>query len=489
MRRAILAGLCILAGASQGLAAEATSEEAQRLVDVFHKYLGTPRAGEADFVRAEPQGEVYRLSISLSQLARPFESFGVSIDAAEVSFVVRPLPDGTWQVSDMIMPSPLTMHTGEAQTTTRWDGVHFDGIYDPALAGFTRFDETIGASDSETTGPNAEGAAHSGEQTIRGSASAADAGGVNFTMQQTLQSFLTRQSVTPPATDQASPLPPSFELSYGIDSGTADWTADALQVPKLLDLWSYAVAHASEDPQALDNAEIKNRLLDLLPLYHHMEESAALKGLRVETPFGTFGVSDLSGGAAFTGFATNGAMQFSLKLSGLSYPQEETPPWVQQLAPSELELAFDLSGFDLDAPARQLIEQLDLNRKPVVEQADMVAAAALAMPEGGVKFTLKPGHVSGSLIGVTFSGELTLTMSGPIGSIDVTATGLDTAVASLTKHSDDPAAGKALALLTLVQAFGQQTGDGATHYSIEAKEDGSIAVNGQPLKPPSGQPL
>ena len=121
MRRDILAGLCILAGASQGLAAEATSEEAQRLVDVFHKYLGMPRAGEADFVRAEPQGEAYRLSISLSQLARPFESFGVSIDAAEVSFVVRPLPDGTWQVSDIIMPSPLTMHMGEAQTTAHWE--------------------------------------------------------------------------------------------------------------------------------------------------------------------------------------------------------------------------------------------------------------------------------------------------------------------------------------------------------------------------------
>ena len=489
MRRDILVGLFILVGACQGLAAEATSAEAQRLVDVFHKYLGMPRAGEADFVRAEPQGEAYRLSISLSQLAHPLESFGVTIDAAEVSFVVRPLADGTWQVSDILMPSPLAMHMGEAQTTAHWENLRFDGVYDPAITGFSRFDETIGATDSETTGPNQEAAAHYGEQTFQGSASAADAGGVNVAVQQTMQDFVTRESVTLPATDQASPLPPSFELSYGVDSATADWTVDALQAPKLLDLWAYAVAHAGEDPQALDNTEIKTLLSDLLPLYQRMEESGALKGLRVETPFGVFGAADLSGGAALTGFVSDGDLQFSLKLSGLSYPEEGTPPWVQELAPAELELAFDLAGFNLDAPTRQLIEKLDVNRKPVLEQADLVAAAALAMPESGLKLTLKPGHVSGSLIGVTFGGELTLTMSGPIGSINVTATGLDAAIASLSKHSDDPTAGKALAFLTLVQAFGKQAGDGAMHYSIEAKDDGSITVNGQALKPPSGQQL
>ncbi len=489
MRRAMLVGFCLLAGASQGLAAEATSAEAQRLVDVFHRYLGMPRAGDADFVRAEPQGEGYRLSISLSQLARPLESFGVTVDTGEISLVVRPLPDGTWQVGDVLMPSPLTMHMGEMQTTSRWENLSFDGVYDPALAGFAHFDETIGAADSETSGPNQEAAAHYGAQTIRGSASAAEAGAVNVVMQQTMQDFVTHQTVTTPAIESDAPLPPSFELSYGVDSGTADWKIDALQGPKLLDLWAYAVAHAGEDPQALDNAEIKTRLSDLLPLYQHMEESGTLKGLRVETPLGTFGAADLSGGAALTGVVSNGDLQFSLKLSGLSYPEEGTPPWVQDLVPTELELAFDLSGFNLDAPARQLIEKLDVGHKPVLEQADVVAAAALAMPEGGAKFTLKPGHVSGSLVGVTYDGELTLTMSGAIGSLDVTATGLDAAVASLLKHTDDPAVGKAVAFLSLVEAYGQPTGDGAMHYLIEAKEDGSVTVNGHALKPPTGQPL
>ncbi len=56
MRRDILVGLIVLVGASQGLAAEATRDEAQRLVEVFHKYLGAPRAGEADFVRVRAAG-------------------------------------------------------------------------------------------------------------------------------------------------------------------------------------------------------------------------------------------------------------------------------------------------------------------------------------------------------------------------------------------------------------------------------------------------
>ena len=100
----------------------------------------------------------------------------------------------------------------------------------------------------------------------------------------------------------------------------------------------------------------------------------------------------------------------------------------------------------------------------------MATAAALAMPEGGAKFTLKPGHVSGSLHRRQFSRRDDFDDGGTIGSIDVTAKGLDTAVASLRRQSDDPAAGKALALLTLVQTFGEQTGDGATHYPIEGRK-------------------
>ncbi len=241
--------------------------------------------------------------------------------------------------------------------------------------------------------------------------------------------------------------------------------------------------------RTLDNAEIKHRLSDVLPLYQRLKESAALKGLRVETPFGAFGVDDLSGGVEMTGISSNGDMQFLLKLAGPSYPEEAAPPWMKQLVPTELEFGFELAGFNLDAPVRQLIEKLDVSKKPMLEQADIVAAAALAMPEGGAKFTLKPGHIDSPLLGVTFDGELTLTMLGANGSIDVTATGLDSAVASLKDVSNDPLADKAVALLALAQAFGQPTDDGATHFLFEAKEDGSITVNGQPLKPPSGQPL
>ncbi len=345
MRRNILFVSCLLASVSQGFAAEATHDGAQRLVDVFHKYLGMPRAGEADFVRAEPAGETYRLSIALNQLARPFEPLGFKIDPAEISFVVKPLADGTWQVSDLLFPSPLTMHIKNATTTTRVDGLHFDGIYDPALASFVQLNETFTATDSQTSGPNAEGASHSGEQTVQSTASAAGDGAVNVAMQQTLRDIVTRQSITPPHTDSASPLPPTFDLSYGVDSGTSGWTFNALEGSKLLDLWAYAVARAQESPPTLENQEIKKRLTDLLPIYQRIEEKTALKGLRVETPFGAFGVEDLSGGGALTGIVSSSELQLSMKLAGLSYPEDVAPPWTKQLVPTDLEFGIDLSGF------------------------------------------------------------------------------------------------------------------------------------------------
>ncbi len=100
-----------------------------------------------------------------------------------------------------------------------------------------------------------------------------------------------------------------------------------------------------------------------------------------------------------------------------------------------------------------------------------------------------PGHINSPLLNLEFAGAMTLTTAGATGSFDVTAKGLDRAVASLKDMSDDPTAGKVLAFLTLAQTFGEQSGDGSTHFLIERKDDGSVTVNGKPLMPPPGQPL
>src|SRR5436190_1378150 len=98
MRRAISFAFCLLAGVGQAAAAATTSEGAQGLVEIFHRYLGPPRAGEADFVRAEPVGDAYRLTIDLDQFAHPLESLGFTLDSAELSWLAQPLGDGTWHV-------------------------------------------------------------------------------------------------------------------------------------------------------------------------------------------------------------------------------------------------------------------------------------------------------------------------------------------------------------------------------------------------------
>ena len=122
MQRAIFLSLCILANGGQSLAAEATAEEARRLVDVFHRYVGMPRAGQADHVRAEPQGEAYRVSIDFDVLASPLAPLGFTLEAAEVSFLTKPLPDGTWAVSEFMLPNPMTIAMPGQTMTYRLGG-------------------------------------------------------------------------------------------------------------------------------------------------------------------------------------------------------------------------------------------------------------------------------------------------------------------------------------------------------------------------------
>jgi hypothetical protein len=487
MRRFVLAALLLVAGTGHPFAAEATTDGAASLVDVFHRYLGTPRAGDADYVRVVPQGESYRLTFDLGQFAKPFETAGFALDPAEVSFVAAPLTDGTWRVDDLQLPSPLTVHFGEVTTTYRWEGVSFDGIFDPALLTFSRFEQIIASSDSLTSGPGVEGASHTGEQVVRGSANTADAGALDAIGRQTVRSMTMQQSVTVPPGEAAPPA--SFEISYGIETAELDVAIEAIEWTKLVDLWAYAVANTAETSPNFDNDEVRNRLEALLPIFRRVEETVAVHALRIGTPLGEIGVDDVSGIFTFSGLMPDSGMSMALKLAGRSYPEELVPDWAKGLIADEVELDFGLSGFNLDAAARHLIGRLDIDKTPMVEEADYATAAMLAIPESGAKFTLRPSRIGSPLIDLEFDGELALKMAAPSGTINIAARGIDDAIASLSSASGDPNAAKVLGILALAQQWGKKGADGEMRFAIEFGDDGAVTVNDQMVKPPSGQPL
>ncbi len=485
MRRAFFVGLCLLGGASHGFAAEATSEEAQRLVGLFHQYLGTPQAGEPDFVTVEPQGDAYRVTLDLPELARPFEPLGLAIDEAKLSLAVEPLPDGTWRVSDVGMPSPLTARFGETKVTYRWDGVTIDGVFDPALGAFTHWDNTIASTNTSSKGPSAQSEMQAGEQVIKGSATDDGNGAADVTMQLTGQDLTMHQTVTSP--DISPDVAAMFDLSYDVNGIEGDVSVDSLEAAKLNALWAYGMSQRNASSH--DNQEIRELLTGLLPIYRHLQESGTLHGLRISTAMGEFGVQEASGSLALPGIIPDGEADIALKLAGGSYPQELVPAWAQRFVPDEVQLAFNVSGFNLDAPARRLISQLDVNASPPLDKATLADALALLTPEGNARLTLAPSSITSSLLTLRLGGEMTLDAAAPTGSLEITAVGLGDAIAAVSGAAGDPAATQVLGILGLAQALGKPTSDGATYFLIEMKEDGSVSVNGQTMGQAPGKSL
>lgn len=492
MRRVISVVFCIIAGVGQAAAAGATSEGARGLADTFHRYLGPVRAGQADFIRVEPQGDAYKIALDFKEFARPLEALGFTLDSAEMSFLTEPLADGTWHVTEMQLPSPLTLHIKDEAIAYRFDGVTFDGIYDPALAAFTSFDETIGGMSTDTEGPSGKGTAQYGEQHITGSGIAAEGepGGVDVTVEQTVGAVSMHQTMSmPSAAGEESPAPPQMDFSYGVDSGRGDVSIAGLKATKLLELWAYVVAHMQTDAPAIENDEIKTLLTDLLPFFQQLDEKGAVHVLKVTTPMGDFGMQDLSGGLSLSGLVSSSVLRVSLKLAGPVYPQALVPAWATQLIPDSLEVGVDTSGLDLDASARQVISEIDVSKKPWVEDSAWAQAGKLAMPEDGIKVTLGPTSIHGPVLDIQAEGGVTIVGAGPSGSFNVTVKGLDAAIALLKSAGGDPMATQALASLTLFQSWGKQASDGTTIFAIEIKEDGEVTVNGQMVKPATGKTL
>jgi hypothetical protein len=487
MRRLFFAGLGLLVGTGCVFAAEATREGAQDLVEQVHKFLGKPAVGDADYVEVQPQDEAYRVTIHIDRAIQRFDIPSLSFQNAEFSYLTEPLADGTWRVTDVQLPNPMVIRFGEVTASYRWEDVRFDGIYDPALGAFSRFEETFGSVDGLQTGPDTTSASHTQGVVVQGSAQSDGDGAVDVTVQQAQEDTATHHSMPMPGVDPS--LGSTLEFSYGIASAEGDATIDSLEAVKLNQLWIDIVALLETATPELDNQEVKTRLTELLPIYERIEQRGSAQQLRVDTPLGVFGINDLDISLALPGIVPEGEASLSLQLAGSSYPEEMVPPWARDLVADELTLAFGLSGFNLDAAARHLISELDVDRTPPLENMHLMDAAQLALTQDGMTFSLKPSTISSPLLTIRADGQVTATMAGPDGSLNVTTTGLDDALAAALSASQDATAARLVGVLTLAQAWSKPTGDGGASFLIEMRKDGAVIVNGQMAKPPNGQPL
>ena len=460
------------------VAAPATPEEAGRLTALLQTYAGKSEVGAPASVTVTPEGESYRASFDLARMAAALKPFGFDVVATEPYVtMLTPLPDGTWRVTRGPFPQ-FGFTTKKGLTySVQLSSASSEAIFDPKLRTFTHGETVIdGNKTSVTMGDKTQ---HT-EMTERGKqtfgARGASPDDVDTTIHQT------DADVKYTARSEPAPDSPVANITSTVDAVQTDLSIEHQRNGSLLDLWAFLVAHPSRDLIVADQAELKRRVLAMIPYASAMKLQTALKDFSVATDKGGAKASSFAEGIAYDPSKTDTGLAITLSMKSLAVSvQGGLPDWIVALIPSNLDLSVATSPLDVSQALRILVEGADLAKDDPVP-SDVVAKAIAALaPNGGPTYALKPSTLANSTMSIAAFGAFA---SDGKGKATVEAKGFDEEIAIISKGAvEDPMAAQAVQILSLAKALAVTKPDGRLSWDIETDGGaGGLTVNGKPLQ-------
>ncbi|MDB5659746.1 MAG: hypothetical protein JWS10_2361 [Cypionkella sp.] len=454
-----------------GLAsAEATPEGAAALTATLQTYLGSTEG----VVTVTPDDDYYDVSLDLAPLIAKAPS-ELKSTVSPIEFTLTDNGDGTWEMEqDQALDFTLLM-PGAADVLVKIGNIQSTGTFDAALQTFTT--STTTATDIAVTekmiDPNTKSetnVAYSlASMKYDSTATAGAAGGVDSTA--TYEATGLSETMTIP--DMGMPV----TLTAETQSGTADFSG--LRPDAFYKLLAFAVANPDPAAAAAQQATLKDIIKDGLPLFAHLGTTGLLSNLKVETPMGTVGLTDMSLEVEMNGLVDDGMFREAATMNGLTLPAGLVPEWAAQLVPTSLAFDFKASRFNLAAPVAILLDTVDLiNPAPNTPEQDQALLAAL-LPDGVVDITLAPGNVTSPLYTVTYEGMFSAGPATPmpVGKATVTATGL-TAVEQALAAGPPELTGQITPMLKMAESMAKPGENGALVWELESTATGGLLVNG-----------
>lgn len=499
MRRLLLIS-CMMTATTPVFAQTIDAKGAKELAETLSKYVGKT-AIENGIVNVVPEGNSYRVTFSSANLLEslPKQDYFKG-DFGEYSLLTKPLSDGSWDVSSTMMPAgSVEMTTPNGPESVQWSvgNANISGIFDPKIGAFSKASFSYGSFKMKSTSPtqDIEASAKSAKGEMSGSA--ATAGGVDFSNVQTASDFQETMIIKAPApaddaaTDDSAAIPapavPAEPLKVVIRGSELGANAEGkgFRNLELLDLWAFFIAHSEEktlrDPE---QAELKTKLLAALPLWDKLSGTYRFADLDVETPLGPFAAKHISQELNFDGISKSGGYHYALRTNDLKYPSLPIPEWSVQFLPTDVELAFGTEGVDLDSIAKAAIVDMDLNReKPFSDEFEASTAAAFMM--NPPKVVINKSLIRTADTELTVEGEVSFTALKPESRTTWEMTGFDAALDRLTKASEqEPEIKNYIVFAKLAKDFGTQLPNGHIQWIVDQKADGSVNINGNPVKGP-----
>jgi len=469
--RAALVCLLLASTSPLALAGEATPDGAKHLTDVFQSYLGKVPG----VVSVVPAGDAYTLTLDFAPL---FARSPRKDMTAALTPLVMKLADqggGKWLVTQdqpvnvsISVPEALDLKVNVQQYKS-------SGIFDEAIASFE-------SSTSDVTGMTLDETVHeAGQMTSVAYAiqsmhneikSSAAASGVDTVVHST-GSGLSEVMQIP-----SGPGGPPVGITLNAQSFVQDVEGKGFMMKPILDLLAFAIEHPDPEYAKANQAEIKTLLTAALPVFNSLNGTFSMKQLTVMTPIGPVKIAEAGGTVAMNGIISDGLFGESIKVTGLELPPGIVPPFAASLTPKALTFDFKVSDFNLDAPARMIIDKMDLSKdKPLSPEMDQQLLQAL-LPKGAVTMTLNPSLIESDA--ATLSGEGAMTagpMQPPAGSALVKLKGFDAIMQAIQSAPPEMGLQQGVAMLIAAKGMAKPEGDLLT-WKVESTPNGRVTING-----------
>ena len=478
----VLPFVLLLACSAPALGQTVDSQGAKQLTDNLARYFGkTPF--DIGFLKISVDGDAYKLAFDFKPLVDLLgKQDGLKLDLTPYALLTKPRSDGAWDVSGNLAPEGTMEFNGPQgpqSMKVSIKGGKFVGIYDPELAAFSSATSSLEGMTMTSQDARQRTEMSSGAGTATISAIKGANGGVDFNMVQTIADFAESIAIDNPNSGQKIPLAiKSPELSV-------DAKGKGLRTKPLLDLLAFAVANQDEANLKANQAELKSHLLAALPLWERIDGAYRFKDFSVGSPVGSFGAANVGVAFGMDGVARSGTINYGIKASGLSIPQHLVPAWSVALLPTDFDLNFGGANIDLDTMAKKAIEAFDLNKNPPLSD-DFGEGLKAGFLANGLKIFIGHSTVKSGGAEIALEGDMTFPDGEkPDANVTIDVTGYDKIVASLQEAArTDPQASQAFTGALAIKGFAKTLPDGRLEWVINAKHDGSVAVNGAMLKGP-----
>lgn len=485
----ILATTALLVSASTASTAAATLEEADRIKASLQSYLGS----EPGVVAVTTEGDDYVITLDAMPYLSKVKSAGFQAKVDPFVLKVRPKGNGQWDLSQSGTFAFGWTAPGNSTVEGKIASHEWNGVFDEASGSLLASAYTMSGISFNQTMFDAQSNVKSTTATAYGSwtgtssATPRGNGTVDATSSMTVSGITSATKVELPPDVVAAGMP---NLDYTLTNAQTDYvtTAKGFRSKAILDLLAWLVAHPSKELIVQDQAQLKDKILQALPLWESIDGSATMTDSSVASSFGKFGIPAGSFGLSMSGISKEGKFREAFGISGLTIPPGIAPPWTEGLIPSTVRIDLTLDGVDLEAPAKLFLAQADFAKDPPISPESGLLFLPAFAPKNTIALTLKEGEISSPVYALTYDANMLINLSGfPTGKANIRMKGLEEVLAKVqAAAATDSVARQAMGSLVAFKGFGKGEADGTTVWAVEVTADAKVFVNGLDVTPMLG---